>query len=481
MSSLLQPRRTPEPERPFINRKPEIKLIIDKLKQGMLGKQMPSVVTCFWGAFGMGKSWLLIELERRCHELSASGKHNSHPPVVARLDLNKQIVPVLWLGDQLNKELLLRELWKQLAKQMGTGLPESERISAEALADAFVKQVSTWSAQSATPVIMLDTVDDLLELDEPAFGWLEEHLVEPLAMTDRVLFAFTSRGELWNWKRFQVRRRVDLWRLAAFDAKTAGKQLDLNPEIIHIFYRHAFGHPLFTEYLGTALENQGLSLRSAKEDDLTIEAALLEEILNQVVQEILKTVPEKLRTISQYTNVLRWVSSEPLRFLAEKLELVEPGRGDAFYLDSIIGELQAHHLLYWNGGKNCYEPDPVLRRLITSKLELDNPQYFFKAHQAGFEFHQKHLAEYPQYLARYIPELAYHRAVLERCSSLEEPAPAFANWLESFLKIAPRNPEPWEALAKALEQDHELAEVLSLEDRSLLISETRNQITKNTE
>jgi hypothetical protein len=473
MNVTLQPRRAPEPGRPFVNRDQELRLVQDKLEIGIQGKPMPLVVVCFWGAFGMGKSWLLLELER-LYRHAAPQSAGSHPTIAARLDLNRRILPALWQEDRLNREQLIRELWKQLGSQLGAEVSDLGRASGEEWADAFVNEMTAWAVKSVTPLIMLDTVDDLLKLDEPTFFWLEQHLVERLAMTDRVLFVFTSRGELRRWERFQVRRRVDSQRLAAFDSRTAGKEVKASVAVSKALYRHAFGHPLVTEHLGTALEDRGTSLREAKEVEGLIEPALVRAVLREVVSEILGAVPKSSK-LAQCASVLRWISTEPLRFLAERLKLVESGRGDVFYLD-LIGKLQSHHLLYWNSAENSYEFDPALRWLFAHFLELDEPARFCEAHLAAFDFHRGHLSHYPQYLARYVPELAYHRTFLARCKLSKPQPPTVQTWWRQFLsEQLPAHPEPWAELVEALEQDEELRQVLPISDYRRLRVEARKR------
>jgi len=470
----LQPRLSPEPGRPFVNREHELQLIQDKLDIGLHGSPMRLGVVCFWGAFGMGKSWLLRELERRC-KYPAPQPQGSHPTIAARLDLNQAILPALWTSGQFDRVQLIQELWKQLAAQVaGAVVPNLERASPDVWAEEFVRQVTVWSTQSATPVILLDTVDDLATQDEKTFFWLEEHLVERLALTDRVLFVFASRGELQRWKRFQVRRRIDSHRLTAFDTGAAGQQVKASLDVSQVLYRHACGHPLVTDYLGTTLESQQASLQAMDSVEQILKPPLVQPVLREVITEILRSVPKLPAKLARYACVLRWVSVEPLRFLAEELKLVEAGRGDAYYLDQIIGILQSHHLLYWNSDKNSYEFDPVLRHLLTHFLELDDPDEFCRANQAAFEFHRAHLENSPQYLGRYLPELAYHRAILARVSP-EAPLPTWSAWWSQFrAEKSPAHPEPWAELAKALQQDKELQDVFAA-DYGALYSEAQKR------
>jgi hypothetical protein len=470
----LQRRMSPEPRRPFVNREAELSLVQDKIKIGIQGERMPSVVMCFWGAFGMGKSWLLGELER-LHKGGSLSAECTRPTITVRLDLDPTIAPALWQHDQINRELLIREFWKELASQLGAEVPHLGQASADEWAGAFVNQVAAWAAKLATPIILLDTVDTLTALDEQTFFWLEMHVVERLAITDRVLFVFTSRGELQRWRRFQVRRRVDSHRLAPFGANTAGQAVNASQELSKALYQHAWGHPLVTEYLGTALENEGISLKTAKSVEGLVDLQLARYVLREVLEEILKVVPELPARMAKPASVLRWISVELLRSLAKDLDLVEPDRGDAYYRH-LIETLQAHHLLYWNSNHKNYEYDTVLRQLLTHFLELDDPMRFRAAHLAAFNFHYDHLSRYPQYLAPYVSELAYHCAMLARCEPMEPSPPKLASWWKQFLaEKAPSRPGPWVELLETLDEDEELRGVLPAQEYRQLCSEAEKR------
>jgi hypothetical protein len=467
---VLQTRSCPEPNRPFVNRLVELQIIQRKIEEGSNGDPMPLVVTCFWGAFGMGKSWLLLELERRFRNGDVT-MPAVRSVITARLDLSIERNPALWVDKRIDRENLLRELWKQLATQLhllNELTPELEGKGLEQWVDNFVNVVTAWSSKN-TPLIMLDTMDDLLRLDEQAFFWLEQNVVERLTLTGRVLFVFTSRGELRQWKRFQVRRQVDSRRLFAFDEKTAGKVVGANRFVSKELFQHSFGHPLVTDWLGTAIENSGVHLRDDKYDHANIDKECVQKVLQEAVKSIFKPIEEIDHVLIMCISVLRWMTIESLKFILEKLELVDLGHADAHF-SKLITQLQENHILYWNGSRKSYEFDPVIRHLISHFLEIDNPEQFQSCHQAAFEFHRNHLDTKPDYLARYVPELAYHRKILEQFRSIQTELPSLQEWWTDFLqrKAPSDDPEPWSELFAALKPDEELRQLSPPEYEQLL-------------
>ena len=327
---ISAPLASPGPGRPFVDRENELRLVESKLEEdGIRGGQMRSCVICFWGAYGMGKSWLLKKLEEKYYSASIN-RSVSHPTIAVRLDLSRHSTKSLWHETRIKRELIIRELWKQLATQLGDDAPAHSLASPDEWAKDFVSTVTKWALASCTPLIMLDTVDDLIDTNDDDFGWLEEHLIEPLAITNRVLFIFTSRGEIKNWKCFQVRRRIDSHRLSAFDVNTAAKAVQADPAISRELSRHSFGHPLSTERLATLLEkNLNLDLQKASAFKKPLNPRVMRAILKQVDEEILRVFDEPFRPIARAVSVLRWISVEPLRFLAKKMNRVERARGAA--------------------------------------------------------------------------------------------------------------------------------------------------------
>ncbi len=468
--SKLSPRPFLSPGRPFANRQRELELIRSKLNRRQ-GDKMSLVVTCFWAAAGTGKSWLLQDLEQLYQD---GGPRNpgTRPTIAARLDLSPGLMRAWGRDNRLDVSQLIQELWKQLARQTGSVVPELVHATPEKWAAAFVQEVTAWLA-TWTPLVILDTMETLVREDEAAFFWLEEHLVEPLAMTDQVLFIFASRGEMRRWRRFQVRRRVDMRSLGVFEPDHVAEQLKTNQSASEALYRHAFGHPLATEYLGTVLEERGLDLTetTATEVEAALDPATLRTVLGQVSTFILRDVPADLAGLAQKSSVLRRVDVDPLRYLENWLRVSDAGQ-DAFYLDQ-IGQFQTCHLVYWNIDSASYEFPPAVRGLLAHSLQLNDSESFCQAHMAAYEYYRRQLKNYPRYLARYVPEVAYHGARLSQCSSLPVKLVSLGTWWERELmaKPEPADPDPWSELERAWQQDQELKYLFSKEQYRHLTSD----------
>jgi hypothetical protein len=235
-------------------------------------------------------------------------------------------------------------------------------------------------------------------------------------------------------------------------------------------HRTAFGHPLVTNLLGKALEKHGIDLREAEKDVGILDSSLVQESLEQIVPVILAPpltpVQQKL---ARQACVLRWLHVEPLRALAAQIEGVDSSRGDQYFVGLLNG-LQAQHLLYWNMSRSVYEFSPVLRKLLARYLELEALDVYRNTHKVAYCFHRDHLEKQPIYLRQYVPELAYHRTLLQACDPTM-PHPSLVEWWEGFLSRGlPLAREPWRELSQSLAVDHELQGILPEDECDFLLS-----------
>lgn len=468
----------PQPKRPFVDREQEVALIESKLLSGGVeGKQIRAGLVCFWGAFGMGKTWLLRELERVF--AYPWPRESSHPAAAARLDLSQKRSPALWPQNGFEHERLIRQLWKQLADQLNESLPEEQAASLEDRALSFVNQVTSWAVEKCTSVILLDTVDDLIDNDPGAFTWLERHVVEPLAITNRVIFVFSSRGVINKWGPLQVRRRIHSHKLIGFDEKMAAKAVRAGEQVGRYLVRHTYGHPLASERLASKIEKKlGLALEECGNIELSADEALLDSVLEEVIAEVLSALDGSLHDQALAVSILRWVNIESLRRVSEKTGLEPEGLGDGHYLDQVIGEMQAHHLLNWSSNRNCWVMDPVLRCLMAHSLEIRDPGQFVKTHQAAYDYYTSQLQKYPAYLEDYVPELAFHLGWLLKYGDSDAARAKFTAWWKKFPPAAnPPQPERWEKLLVVLEQDDESRENLPETIQQLLTAKSAQYAT----
>lgn len=456
---------SPHPRRrPFVNRQREINIVAGKLAPRLECNDMSMTVVCIWGTFGIGKSWLLGEIEQEYLQSvkdSVTPTGTTCPALPVRLDLRHTGRPGLWNGDELDCISVVRELWRKAALQRGEHEQE-ERLAItnqEELARRFVNYI-TRLTEHATPMLLLDSIDDVVTYDEASFYWIEEHIVEPLALTNRVLLVFASRGELRRWKRFQVRRRVDPFQLRAFSSEEAGEEVKASREIAQVIYRHAFGHPLTTEFFGRVLEEKGIdcsqvSLATAEMAERMLDEKTVCAVLGAVKAQIVERIDQETAAWAESVVVLRWVNVGPLRSVAEALGLAASDEPDAFYLER-MGDFQANQLLYWDIDSASYQFDKALRRALAHSLELEMSDRYRAAHTAAYSYHRTHLEEFPQYLVRYVPEVLFHWSALSG-QGLPEGVPAFSEWWSGFCsKQAPSDAQPWEELKAAIKMDDEL-------------------------
>lgn len=457
----MTPITSPRPGRPFVDREAEFQVVAAKLNQEALkGKPIRAGVICFWGAFGMGKSWLLKELEAKLNDQDQT--KSSHPAVAVRLDLRQDATSIFWSRGGFEREKLISDLWRQFADILGAAGPDDSSASVDEMAHTFVDWLTGWAVTARTPVILLDTVDDLIKGDPSSFAWLESHLIEPLAITDRVVFVLTSRGVIKNWKSFHIKRRIHIHKITGFTAKFAGEAVDAGEEAGRFLYRYTFGHPFANERLAFYLkEKLNLNLGDIAGQTLSLGEPAIKQILGPISKEILRVLPESLLEVGQAVSVLRWVSVESLRWLCERMGYEHPGLGDAYYLDQVIGVLQAHHLLYWNSARNCYDMDPVLRRLLAYAWKENAPGLCDRAHRAAYDFHLDHLNQYPAYLKDYAPELLFHLVALVEKPDGQYLIEDYTKWWAAFPPVGDMPPtERWKELLAALQQDQELRETV---------------------
>lgn len=444
----------------YVNREDEINVVLDKCKTGRGNDPIPRPVICFWGGRGIGKSWLQLELERQLRRRVPPKLEGD--TVCARLDLDPYVSgESLWKTDALDRAGLLRELWRQMAGQADAG-GDWAGDSAEALAEEeqqkdkgeewwareFVAYVIRLIEYDLTPVILLDSVDELVLGDPDAYDWLEERVLEQLAITDRVVLVLSSRGKPTYVQRWQLRRRVEeieKTRLHAFDARNATVQANKVTVATERLLELSHGYPLVTAFLADDAH--------AHEDGLSDEAA--KSALESAVKSILEGVDGERAEIARKISVLRRVDIEPVRALLRAVG--HPlAQGSERAIDDLILALRNDHLLYWDGERKTYAFDAALRRVLADALRLAERSDFEKAITAAGDFYFARMNSVQAYLPWDL-----HEYLFARCLALRAQEAGEAAVREVFKELRELPALAGRAeLLDALEQDKELAALL---------------------
>ncbi len=116
----LQPLAQPDEKHPFVGREQELELVASKLAMRCeADDKIDAPVLVFWGGFGVGKSWLLKEIETRTKR-GGKNLHRTRPmlPVSVRLDLEPRNAPSIWEQEdssptRLKFKDVIYQLWKQ--------------------------------------------------------------------------------------------------------------------------------------------------------------------------------------------------------------------------------------------------------------------------------------------------------------------------------------------------------------------------------
>lgn len=397
----------------YVNRQQEIDLVKDKCTAGTGNDTIPRPVICFWGGRGIGKSWLLGKLE-----LELIGRKSLGPTgetVCARLDLDPYVVgQALWRVGGLDRAELLHEVWRQLAAQAGEEVPTTDRVTESHWADGLVNYAVRLIEHDLTPVILLDSVDELVMGDPAAYEWLEEHVLERLAITDRVVLVLASRGKPNYVQRWQMRRRVEdteKTHLRAFKEEDARVQArKLTPEVDSLFaYSH--GYPLATDFLAEDVHAEGDRMSDG----------IAAKSLRSAVKNILEGVEPERAEIARLISVLRRVDIEPMRavLVATKHPLAE---GNERVIDDMILTLRNDHLLYWDSDRKTYAFDAALRRVLADLLRLADGERFQQGNAAAAEFYRRRIQSDQTYLPWDFCELLFACCLASETEQAREPA-----------------------------------------------------------
>ena len=413
-NSVIIPDKRGYVENEFVGRDREKEVVAERVSQAKRGNRTGPPVLNFWGIEGSGKSWLLRHLAG-CYRGPGELEEGEHKRTfTAMLDF-KDFGRFEWTSRDVATLLkpaiedIRRQLPESKAETFAELLVDVEAaeggaMKADALAQAFANRI-VGLVEEFVPIILLDTVE---RVKPHELAQLELHLIEPLVRTDSVILITAGRHELARWRRFAVRsRQSEPMPLKSLSPEDTANQVDRQGFGLPgaLVYYYSFGLAYASQVMAAAIREVSNG-HTVDEDFLSENAhrlepwlAALEKHLLQDASEVAPALADDLRALC----VLRAIHEGALPFLLPEM------KGDEAYR-TLLDELEATPLLWWDSRQGTYQMPDSLRRLLCLRMWLQEPELFSRRHRQAVEYYLQTVKNNPYDSGLYVLEALYHMA-----------------------------------------------------------------------
>ncbi len=442
----------------FVNREKRLRWISGMVKQIQSGGIAESPIVNIWVVRGIGKSWFISHL-RQLYQYDGSLPDKLAPAPTFSLfhrfpkEKSGQIDYKAFISACL--EQIEERLQKKFLPHEQSAYKQADKNKTIA---ALVELLKTLSHRFA-PVILLDQAESAFD------DWanLEKSFIEPLAMTNRIVFVIAGRRPIPEWVRFETRRRVaplELSRLNGFTKENIQEQINrLSGRSIDVddIYKWSATSPLIAKELLVESE------RRLGEVPLTAaiwkqhQSEILPPVYQAAVDYLFEDVPDRLIKVLKAVSVLRYYRLEGVR---HTLQLQgEEERPYNYYLKLIRALEQNTEYVWWNRERRAYTTSRIVRSLLNQQQMLADPGRFIQQHRQAIEMYESWINEYPEASEDFILETWLHQASIY---SLEGDAEKLEDQLKQSLTFALENLsfDRANTLYNQFESDEELRELL---------------------
>jgi hypothetical protein len=385
----------------YVQRESVFKLVIDSITKL---KTLPHLITAnslinIWGVGGIGKTWFLKYLfnfytietaslssqhERPLivflHEFDAATPNNEKVPKVVRalFDKVRESVPEL----NLPSAGVARELY-------------SIEGMIELLADHMKKE------EHFGILLLLDTDGTNFAAYQDELEW---RLLGPLLTTNHAIAVVTARVPTLLWKTFELRRRLTPTsdtHLTEFDRDQVAKQIELLEKKEHkrekldnaaldTIYRASKGSPHL-------VRDSYYSAGSLSDSHPT---------LSKYEDRLLEHVAPDLRNLLEKISVFRFFRPSMLQ---EYFRKTEDQTYSSLYYQKLSNDLRAQtQVLQWDDRIQAFRMDPIVRRVLNSRLAKNDLVSFKNTHEHLFQLHEGWYQKFSSGGFEFIPEMFYH-------------------------------------------------------------------------
>ena len=400
-----------EPYRPglFVNRREHLHWLRGMIKQIQSGGLAEAPIINIWGVRGIGKSWLISHL-KQLYQYDGSLPDKLSPAPTFSLFYQ---FPREKMGQIDDKELVDTFL-KQIQDQLSKVFSSDERVVFEQVnkdrqIESLIELLVMLSERFA-PVVLLDQTESAFD----DWARLEKSFIEPLAMTNRIIFVIAGRRPVPEWLRFETRRRVaplGKSHLNGFTKEDIREQISrISEQFMDIddIYKWSATSPLIAKVL---LKE---SKRRLGRDFFTAatweqhQSEILPPVYQAAIAYIFEGISNRLINVLKAVSALRYYRLEGVRYMLKSQG--EEEQPYNHYLKLIRALEQETEYVWWNRERRAYTTSRVVRALLNQKQLLDNPDLFIQQHQQAIEMYEGWVNEYPEASEDFILEIWFHRA-----------------------------------------------------------------------
>lgn len=267
--------------------------------------------------------------------------------------------------------------------------------------------------------LLLDTIENF-----PDHLWaeLEDRILEPLLITDRIIVITAGRFRNLPWSHVELRSRlvsVEKCEIKPFDLEAIRSRVEQSPfqaisNYVNLkqLQKYSVGNP----WLLTLLLNKILSKFGSSHADC-IELSTLNDawkhILSVYRDDLLNHVPSALIIYIEASQPLRFYRTESLRYIMEKTEAYAPSATRDIRLLRALREMHRDvHIVWWSSAQRGYVTDPVARAILEQLRRLEDKSKYIAQHNIALNMYKERTNKYKETSIRFLIEICYHDACL---------------------------------------------------------------------
>jgi len=383
-SSRLEDYEKARQHKRIIRRNSLMQRVVDLCMQVKVNGKFSTSVLEFYGASGVGKTWLL-GLIRDEIEDKFKDKFSS----VHYIDLEREIFSAAQKDNLPPGQYDKSQLDENALRTLLDLPPTSEDVS--------------------TPKVVLLDNTEWLSLC-PDFKQRLEDVILPYVRAEKVLFVLAGRYML-RWKQFSIRYRLQQIEVLALTPKEAGelvgKYVEPDEKLTEkIYYNYTWGHTLATAEILKTIAEVG-------EEDLNHQAGpALEKAVSHFLTYLRKlpqdtSKDELCKLLVAGTNIRVFSAATFKDFYQQYYrENVQSIGG----FQKAMRDLQLATLVTWSNEWGGYIVDQPVRYVISSWLRLNRTEVFRALHSSAQRMYEKQVQQHPMVFPFGTTECLYHGA-----------------------------------------------------------------------